>query len=99
MANVKYAILNSSDTNTNDPKYGISMVLSDSAEEALFARMKRFRESDEYDPERGIYFSDEQEIELSDGMILAKRHIYYYKNKDSVEETHDVISAWPVYVD
>ena len=99
MEKIKYAILNHLEVNTDDPKNGISMVLCDTAEEALDARICRFIDSKEYDINRDIYFSDEQEMRISDGMILYKKHAYYYKDKDATEETHDVYSAWPVYVD
>ena len=56
MANIKWAIMNEFDVDGPDPKHGISMVISDTADEAIVKRIERFKtgEYDKYDMNRNV---------------------------------------------
>ena len=101
MANVKWAIMNQFDVEGPDPKYGISMVISDTADEAINQRIERFRtgEYDDYDMNRDVEFTDPITRELDDGCYIVSQHAYYYTVEEPDREIHSVFTAWPVYVD
>lgn len=101
MADVKWAIMNNFDVEGPDPKHGISMVISDTADEAITKRIERFRtgECDDYDMNRDVEFTDPITHELSDGWYIISQHAYYYTVEEPDREIHSVFTAWPVYVD
>lgn len=101
MANVKWAIMNEIDVEGADPKRGISMVISDTANEAINQRIERFRteEYDDYDTSRDIKFTDPITHVLSDGCYIISQHAYYYTVEEPDREIHSVFTAWPVEID
>lgn len=101
MANVKWAIMNNIDVESKNPFDGISMVLSDSAEEAIQQRIERFKtgESDDYDASRDIKFTNPISHDLDDGFQILSQHVYYHTKEEPDREIHSVFTAWPVYVD
>lgn len=101
MANIKWAIMNEFDIEGPDPKNGISMVLCDTADEAITKRIERFKtgEYDDYDINCDVEFTDPITHELSDGCYIVSQHAYYYTVEEPDREIHSIFTAWPVYVD